>query len=233
MLKKVDEMLKKSFLLALLVGFGLSSCKQDPATGQGKPNPNSNNNSENGGDSPQITEVKQYQKPDESVESKCPPPRTMRDLSGGLKKLFYQFNSDNSANLSLFGMASVKLGRKEVMMIVDFIQYKDSKCAGTGTVRFAVGARLFLHIKQAAGSLRVTDLPKLAAGVELGKASITYSIETVGLTGDAVRGVLPNTGDFNVEAYGKVVSAIDKIQMLAKDGQEGVVIDPQIVPVAN
>lgn len=181
---------------------------------------------------PEVTDVKEYDKPSDAVEAKCPAPRTMRELSGGMKKLFYQFNSKNSANLALFGVANIELSKKEVMVIVDFVQYKDVACPG-GSVRFGVGARLFLHIKQLQGGIRVTDLPKLAAGVELGKASVTYSVETIGITGDAIRAALPNTGDFNVEAYGKVMSAVDRIQMLARDGQEGVVIDPQIIPMAN
>lgn len=181
---------------------------------------------------PEVTDVKEYERPSDAAEAKCPAPRTMRELSGGMKKLFYQFNSKNSANLALFGVANVGLSKKEVMVIVDFVQYKDASCPG-GSIRFGVGARLFLHIKQIQGGIKVTDLPKLAAGVELGKASVTYSVETIGITGDAIRAALPNTGDFNVEAYGKVMSAVDRIQMLARDGQEGVVIDPQIIPIAN
>lgn len=176
----------------------------------------------------QVTEVKNYKKP----EAACPKPATMRDLSGGMKQIYYQFTSDNSASLSLFGMANLKLGKKEVVVIVDFLQYKDLTCSGT-SVRYGVGARLFLTIKKAQGGIKVTDLPKLAAGVELGKASVTYSIEVIGLTGDKIRAALPSAGDFNVEAYGKVVSAIDKIRALASDGQAGVIIDPQIIPTSN
>ncbi len=215
-------MLKNLFVggLALL----LFSCNQ-PAGGTAA---GGDATTTEGGD-PQVTEVKNYQKP---AEPACPTPATMRELSGGMKQIYYQFTSDNSASLSVFGMAGVKLGKKEVVVIVDFLQYKDLSCTGS-SVRYGVGARLFLTIKKAQGGIKVTDLPKLAAGVELGKASVTYSIEVIGLTGDKIRAALPSAGDFNVEAYGKVVSAIDKIRSLAADGVAGVVVDPQIIPTSK
>lgn len=181
---------------------------------------------------PKATEEKTYVKPVVEDEKACNTPKTMRDLSGGMKKIFYQFTTKNSGSLGLFGIANLTLGKKEVMVVVDFMQYKDQKCSGE-SVRYGVGARLFLHIKKIQGGISITDLPKLAAGVEYGKSSVTYSVEVIGLTGHKVRAALPNTGDFNVEAYGKVISAVDKIQMLANDGEDGVVIDPQVIPTSN
>ncbi len=202
------------------------------ACNQPSTNGTNNENSSTEGTDPQATEVKNYKKPAESVKDKCAAPTNMRELSGGMEKLFYQFTSSNEANLSVFGMANAKLTKKEVVVVVDFIQFKDMNCTGE-KVRYGVGARLFLNIKKTQGGIKVTDLPKLAAGVELGRASVTYSIKVIGLTGDKVRAALPNTGDFNVEAYGKVMSAVDKIQMLASDNEEGVVVEPQIIPVSN
>lgn len=181
---------------------------------------------------PKVTEEKTYVKPEKEEVNACPPPKSMRDLSGGMKKVFYQFTAKNGGNLSLFGMGNLSLGKKEVMVIVDFLQYKDQGCSGTN-VRYGAGARLFLHIKKVQGGIQVTDLPKLAAGVEYGKASVTYSIEVIGLTGEKIRAALPATGDFNVEAYGKVISAVDKIQALASDGIDGVHVEPQIIPTSN
>ena len=216
-------------LYALIFGYLLIMASCNQAT-------NSNSTKEDltntEGTDPQATDIKNYKKPSESVKNNCAAPTNMRELSGGMEKLFYQFTSSNEANLSVFGMASAKLSKKEVVVVVDFIQFKDMNCTGE-KVRYGVGARLFLNIKKTQGGIKVTDLPKLAAGVELGRASVTYSIKVIGLTGDKVRAALPNTGDFNVEAYGKVMSAVDKIQMLASDKEEGVIVEPQIIPVSK
>lgn len=177
-----------------------------------------------------VTEEKNYYKPDPN--NTCVVPTSMRELSSGMKKVFYQFTSNNAANLKLFGIANASLGKKEVMVIVDFMQYKDNNCKET-KIRYGVGARLFLNIKKAQGGINVTDLAKLAAGVEYGKAAVTYSIEVIGLTGDKIRAALPSAGDFNVEAYAKVISAVDKIQMLASDKEDGVIINPQVIPLSE
>jgi hypothetical protein len=217
-------MLKKLFFASIML-CALWSCDKPTDT-------NTSTDKDAPAGEPKVTETKDYVKPAKEKVSECPAPANMRDLSGGMKKVFYQFTAKNAANLSLFGMGKLNLGKKEVMVIVDFMQYKDVSCSGA-PVRYGVGARLFLHIKKLQGGIQVTDLTQLAAGVELGKASITYSIEVVGLTGDKIRASLPGTGDFDVEAYGKVISAVDKIQMLASDQEEGIFVDPQVIPTSN
>ena len=182
----------------------------------------------------ELAKVEEYALPAaELVRKKCESskPKTMRELSGGMKKFFYQLTSDNKAGLTVFGANSAKISKKEMMTIVDFIQYKDVTCGGE-RLRYGVGARLFLHVKNTSKGINVSDMGSLAAGVQLNKASVTYSVETIGVTGTKVSAVLPGTGDFNVEAYGKVIRAVDEIQRLAADNVEGVVIDPQLIPIA-
>lgn len=212
-------MKKVSILFLVPALFFLLSCGE--STGNG------------GGEELLEAEGKEYALPsEEMIRDKCAAsrPKTMRDLSGGMKKLYYQLTKDNSASLNVFGAGKLNLGKKELLIIVDFVQYKNTKCDGE-ELRYGVGARLFLHVKKAGRGLKTTDLPHLAAGVQLGQASITYSIETIGITGQKISAVLPGTGSFDVEAYAKVISAVDEIQRLARDGQEGVIIDPQVIPV--
>ena len=108
-------------LYALILGYLLimASCNQAA---------NSNSTKEDltntEGTDPQATDIKNYNKPSESVKNNCAAPTNMRELSGGMEKLFYQFTSSNEANLSVFGMASAKLSKKEVVVVVDFIQFK-------------------------------------------------------------------------------------------------------------
>lgn len=197
--------------------------------------PKGNNVAASGNEeTPPPTEVKVYEKPKEEViENRCEVPQSMADLTGGIKQLFYQMTSQNGGALSLFGMVNVSLGRKETMVIVDFIQYKDTKCEKEN-VRYGVGARLFLHVKKAhmGGKADYNNLEYLAANVQLGKATVEYSIQTVGITGDAVLAALPKTSNksFDVSGYRDVMASIDNIRDMAKDGLEGVNIDPQIIP---
>lgn len=178
-------------------------------------------------------QVQTYEKP-KIASNRCNVPQRMADLTGGIRQLFYQMTAQNNTSLNLFGVANISLGRKEMMVIVDFIQYKDTKCERK-TVRYGVGTRLFLHVKKAnlGGKTDYNNLEYLAANVQLGKATVEYSIQTVGITGEAVLDALPKTSNksFDVSGYKEVMISIDKIRLMAKDGLNGVIIEPQIIPV--
>ena len=187
------------------------------------------NNSGSGEEGVAEVQTKEYKLPE---VKKCNQPKTVRDLSSGMQKLFYQVNSDNVASLSLFGgAAGLKLGKKEIIVIVDFTQFKDINCEEKA--RYGVGVRLFLKIKKSFKGLDLNNLPHLAANVQLGKASVEYRIQTLGITGDKINALIPRsaTNNFDVDGYANVVNAVDEIQALIKDGVEGVVIDPQQMPL--
>lgn len=208
---------------ALLLIMGLSACG---GSGNNPDAPTPTVSSKDNDDMQQSQA--QYVVNKEAVPS-CETPKTLKDLNSGLKQLFYEMTSNNAANLSLFGMGNIDLSKKQKMVIVDYIQFKDLSCEEK-PLRYGVGARLFLHIKKVKAGINVMKLPELAAAVETGKASVTYSIETVGVTGDKIQMVLPEAGDFNVGAYGKITNAVDEIRKLMRDNTEGVNITPQLIP---
>ncbi len=189
----------------------------------------STENSESGDEQMPVVNVKKYEMPEESKA--CQKPRSVRELSGGMQKIFYQINKDNETNLSLFGGSGIRLGKKEMVVIVDFMQHKDMECEGK-TTRYGVGVRLFLHIKKANRKLQLNDLPNLAANVQLDKASVQYVLKTIGITGNKINSLIPRsaTNSFDVDGYAGVINAVDQIQKLIRDDIEGVVIDPQPVP---
>lgn len=214
----------KKYLLLLPLLFGLMACG-----GEDTPD-----NSEE-----ELSKLKEeeLQEPTEEVVmyttrggSTCKKPTTVADLSSGMQKLFYHVTKQNGLSLKVFGIGGVQLGKRETMLIVDFIQYKDKRCE-KDDIRFGVGARLFLHIKKVRRGVSITELPQLAAAVESNKAEVTFQIKTIGITGNRVNEAMPSAGKFDVEAYSEVTSAVDRIQALTRDDMEGVVIDPQEIPV--
>lgn len=162
----------------------------------------------------------------------CAKPQSMSELTSGIKQLFYMVTSNNEANLKLFGQG-ISLGKKEMMVIIDFVQFKDVSCSAK--VRYGVGARLSLHIKKAhlGAGFDFSNLKGLAANCEIGKATVKYSLDIIGITGPTVTDALPKAadGNFDVEGYRSVMTAVDRIQDLAKDGIEGVIITPQEIPI--
>ena len=131
--------------------------------------------------------------------------------------------------MEVFGYGGGELGKKETLLIVDFVQHKDIQCTDGKTQRYGVGARLFLHITKKKRGLNLT-LPQLAANVELDRAQVTYTISTIGITGSSVIDALPTGSNFDVENYAKVINSVDNIIRLAKDNEDGVVIEPQLLP---
>lgn len=160
----------------------------------------------------------------------CQLPKTVADLDGGLKKIYYQFNKNNQGSLALFGK-EMQLGKKEVVVIVDYMQYKDMDCEEDQS-RYGVGVRLFLHIEKASRKIDLNNLPQLAAHVQLGRASVRYIFQTIGVTGPKINDILPksNTNTFDVEGYASVIRAVDQVQSLIRDGIDGVKIAPQAIP---
>lgn len=224
-------MTKKLWMLPLFILF-FAACDN---AGGAQNNGGDNTNTENNGNTEEPGEVKidakNYKLPE---VKKCAKPETVRELSSGMQKVFYQVNSDNAASLSLFGGASgIRIGKKETVVIVDFMQYKDMNCEEKA--RYGVGVRLFLTIKKSYKGLDVNNLPQVAASAQLGKATVQYKLMTIGITGPKINDLIPRsaTNVFDVEGYANVVSAVDKIQNLIKDNIDGVVIDPQLIPLVE
>lgn len=221
-------MKKQFYLLAAALLMSVVACNSDTASTE-------NQEKKTGTDTTAVAETKavEYKNNAEVVQdAACQVPKTMRDLTSGVKDFFYYVNSSNEGTLSLFGMASVTLGKKEQMVIIDFSQFKDLKCEEK-PIRYGVGARLFLHIKKIKRGVNLAKLPDVAAEVQSGRAVVTYSIETVGITGEKILDILPDAGDFNVEAYNEVINAVNNIRRLTKDNEAGVVITPQIIPLTS
>ena len=153
-------------------------------------------------------------------------PTLMSDLTSGLRKKVVKFTSSSNSKLGLWGFGGT-LKSSEVLLIVDFVQFLTIECSDTAR-SFGVGARLYLHIKKKKKGVSF-ELAKLAANVELNRASVTYTVSTIGIVGDSIIEVLPTGSNFDVENYGKVVTAVDNIIRLAKDGQDGVIVTPQLL----
>ncbi|MEW7291055.1 hypothetical protein [Aquimarina sp. 2304DJ70-9] len=159
-------------------------------------------------------------------------PTNMAELTGGLKKYFYKFTSSTTVNLDALGYGGGSLGKKEMLLMIDFVQHKEVQCDDGKSRKYGVGSRLFLHITKKKRGVNLT-LPQLAANVELNRAEVAYTISTIGIVGPSVIDALPTGSNFDVENYAKVVNAVDNIIRLAKDNEEGVVVTPQLLPSKN
>jgi hypothetical protein len=112
-----------------------------------------------------------------------------------------------SSDLQLPGLRT-KLDKKEVLVISDFMKYKNFICDGMNK-RVAVGMRIYIRVKNYDFKNGV-NLPRLAASVELGHGTATCWTHLYGVESDNMYANLAPT-TFGVDTYSRVINAFDDI----------------------
>ncbi|MDY8136083.1 hypothetical protein [Aquimarina sp. 2201CG5-10] len=170
-------------------------------------------------------------------------PSELDDLESGFQYRYYSFSSNNSAALQAFGITDIEHNSETKYLVIDYIQFKDYACSRIPTIRYAVGLRSELKIKKsnikAEVDLTKKGLAELAAKVELGEASINFSLKTIGLTGKPARLNIPQGVSFNVTTYKNYQNAIEFLKSNLQDKVdedekgENLVINPELIPVMD
>jgi hypothetical protein len=135
-----------------------------------------------------------------------PIPKTLGELNQ-IDKSSSIISKTAGLDLSLWGVSG-NLGKKDVLIISNFLSYKDFNCGGI-TKRVAVGIQVYIHAISKSYRIQSADIVKLAANVELGKASADYHIHIFGLSNakDVYKNLPPAT--FDVDSYAKITSSFD------------------------
>ena len=157
--------------------------------------------------------------------------RPLSALDNGSKKFIYTFDGGNQQCLGLFGLANLGLSEQNKILIVDYVEYKDTTCtAGSQPdIRLSAGVRLVLTIHSNKKKVNIKIPAKVAAAAEFDLAETTFQIETIGFVNDDTRRIIGNLGgDFNVESYIKVVGAVGEIMKVMKDDM---MVSPTVLPI--
>jgi hypothetical protein len=157
-------------------------------------------------------------------------PKGLADLDGGYSIFHYSLAEDSAIQLSFIQAGAATRTKRSVVQVFRVMQYVERTCdiGGVPTpVIWGVGAEAVLHVRNAKRGIDLSKLSVVAAAVELNRAEVTFSMNTPGVTGSAVREVLPDAGSFNVDNYVKVVGAIDQVRLLLDDPT--VTIRPQLL----
>lgn len=163
----------------------------------------------------------------------CYIPKTLNDLNDGYD-IFY---SNKSYKIDASGhVFYVKAGTRnsQKQLNYKFLQFKKSSCEIKNTVKelvYGCGVELELTVMSSNSSLDVTSLPMIAAAVTYDDAKVTYKIKIIGITGNVIRKSLARSGNFDVENYGKIMSAIDAV--IDNMDKSDVFINPQIIAMNN
>lgn len=167
-------------------------------------------------------------------------PSELEDLKSGFQYRYYSFKSTNSAALQAFGITDTDHDSEIKYLVIDYIQFKDFSCPRIPTIRYAVGLRSELKIRNSKSKIDLTQIPlaELAAKVELNQASINFSLKTIGLTGKPARLNIPQGVNFNVTTYKDYQNAIQFLksnleEKVKKNKGENLVVSPELIPVMD
>ena len=169
-------------------------------------------------------------------------PKDIDDLKSGFQYRYYSFSSTNSAALQAFGITDIDHNFETKYLVIDYIQFQDISCSNIPTIRYAVGLRSELRIKKSDTKIDLTKkgLAELAAKVELGEASINFSLKTIGLTGKPARFNIPQGVSFNVTTYKNYQNAIEFLKSNLKEKMndsvtegERLYVNPELIPVMD
>lgn len=183
-------------------------------------------------------------------------PLSLKDLGSGFQFNHYIFKNNNRAALQAFGIVDNNIKHNSIYVVTDYIQYKDIKCTGLPTIRYAVGIRAQFRIANIDNKTElkgVGSLAGLAADVENKSKTVNITIKTIGITGIDSRLSIPSNTSFDVETYSDYQKIIDFIRTLDdnrnvtlveknsssdkanndKLERKEVIISPQIIPVMD
>lgn len=172
-------------------------------------------------------------------------PKTLEDLESGFQFNHYVFESSNRAALQAFGIVDSQINEKSLYIVTDYLQYKDVKCTGIPTIRYAVGMRAQFRISEIdtkSDLSGIGSLAGLAAQVETNQRKVNITIKTIGITGIGSRLSIPSNTAFDVKTYSDYEKIIDFIRNLDDNKfivdstgkkQKDIIISPQIIPVMD
>lgn len=156
------------------------------------------------------------------------PPTTIAALNSGVDFFYHKFDSNTSAGATAMGFTG-SIGRKEAVIIQDYVRYKTINCDGNQK-KVGIGLRSYIHIKSFRGKIEGT-LPQVAANVELGRAKASYSIKSLGfpIEGEILANGMGTQGEYTVENFSKLAVVHSNILRLLNTNST-MEIDPVLLP---
>lgn len=156
----------------------------------------------------------------------------LKDLSSGQDKFIKLIDKKTEAMLGFFGLASLKLEKKDKVMIIDYTQYKDASCEeNSEPIRMGVGVRVSIFIRNDNSGLKLSTPAQIAAAAELNKIQAELRLSVLGFTNETSRKVMEDFGksgsSLNVEQYHQMLDQVARIMASMKDTMQ---VEPVRIP---
>lgn len=161
-----------------------------------------------------------------------PAPSTASDLNSGYEFTYSIVDENVSGSLDVLGFAEGNYGRDRINLVIEFMQKRRYTC-DTSEATFGAGLIAWLSIEDKRGKVDVTNLPKIAASVEMGDLRVSYSLRTIGITGPIALQSLPSNYSFDTQSYMEFFQLVELIKNLYEQDPAKLNITPQLLPERN
>lgn len=152
-------------------------------------------------------------------------PKTIRDLRDGVVVDAYEFKKGDEVKLGYLGFLNVSIEDNEKITVVEFSQFGSQICNGK-RLNYGIGARLMMRIKSHTRNAKLNTPQQITASVIFGKAEVTFSMRTYGITGPGVA-QLNKVGSVTEDTYKDFMSAISNLIVAVYNNDSLYIIEPQ------
>ena len=133
----------------------------------------------------------------------------IEELTDGVLIDAYSFDQGDESKLGLLGFFNVELSKKQKVIVVEYSQEGTQYC-GDKRIKFGIGARLMMKVTRSKRSAKLNTPQQITASVVFGKAEVTYSLRTFGITGPGI-GKLNKTGSLSEDTYQEFIQEISNL----------------------
>lgn len=158
-------------------------------------------------------------------------PKTIQELTDGVLIYSYSFDKDDQAKLGLLGFLNVDITNKQKVMIVEYSQSGSQYC-NDKKLKYGVGARLMMKITNYKNNARLNTPQQVTASVIFGRAEVTYSLQTFGITGAGIA-QLNKTGSLTENTYPEFRENISELIQDIYSEDSSYIITPQLLPLQS
>ena len=157
--------------------------------------------------------------PKEYIQCMSTAPKTIKDLRDGVVVDAYEFKKGDEGKLGFLGFLNVDISDDEKITVVEFSQFGSQICVNK-QLKYGVGCRLMMRIKEYKRSAKLNTPQQITASVIFGKAEVTFSMRTFGITGPGVSR-LNKVGTVNEDTYKSFMEEVSNliVDVYNKDSQ--------------
>lgn len=155
-------------------------------------------------------------------------PKRISELTDGISLEAYEFRKGDEVKLGLMGFLGIDIKTDEKITVVEFAQIGSKPCEDIINA-FGIGARMMMRIRSTKRGAKLNTPQQITASVIFGKAEVSYSMKTFGITGPGTASFV-KSGTVSENTYNEFINQIATLIVEMYKPQSTYIITPQLLP---